>query len=214
MKDSKPIPAVIRNYTEADFENLIAIQAKCFPPPFPPDLWWNEAQLNNHVAIFPEGALCIEVDGILAGSLTGVRVNFNSDYPAHTWEEMTDNGYIGTHNSTGNTLYIVDIAVRPDYRKLGIGKILMQAMYHVVVELGIDRLLGGGRMPGYHKVSHEKTPEQYVDSVVKGELKDPVLTFLLSCGRKPLAIAANYLDDAESNNFGVLMEWRNPFKMK
>lgn len=212
MHDGKPVPVVIRNYTKSDFKQLIEIQSECFPPPFPEELWWNEQQLTNHVTLFPEGAICVEVDGVLAGSMTGLCVHFDPEHPSHTWEEITDAGYIRNHEPNGNTLYIVDISVRPSHRKLGLGKLMMHAMYHTVIQFGLDQLLGGGRMPGYHKVADELTPEEYISGVLAGELEDPVITFLLKTGRTPIAIAKNYLDDEESCNNGVLMEWKNPFK--
>jgi ribosomal protein S18 acetylase RimI-like enzyme len=206
------LPICIRNYTKDDFDQLIDIQAECFPPPFPSELWWNKEQLTSHVTHFPEGALCVEINGELAGSLTGLVVEFDSRDPNHNWEEITDHGYIRNHNPNGNTLYIVDISVRPQYRKLGIGKLMMQAMYHVVIEKGYDRLLGGGRMPGYHKVAETMTPNEYLNAIITGQLKDPVISFLLRCGRVPLGIAENYLEDEESCNYAALMEWKNPFK--
>lgn len=209
--DGKPVPAIIRNYSMNDFDELIQIQSECFPPPFPSELWWNKEQLSNHVTRFPEGALCIELGGELAGSLTGLIVDFNPNQPQHKWEEATDHGYIRNHNPNGNTLYIVDISVRPKYRQFGLGKLMMQAMYHVVIQKGLERLLGGGRMPGYKGCSTEMTPEQYLQEVLLGNRKDPVITFLLKCGRKPLAIVENYLEDEDSRNYGVLMEWKNPF---
>ncbi|MDR0137597.1 GNAT family N-acetyltransferase [Metabacillus idriensis] len=208
----KPVKAVVRNYTEKDFDALIRIQQESFPPPFPSELWWNKEQLKNHVSLFPEGALCIEINGEVAGSMTGLLVQFDPDHPAHTWEEITDNGYIRNHDPNGNTLYVVDIGVRPAYRKLGLGKWLMFSTYDVVVHKGLDRLLGGGRMPGYKQHSDKLTPLQYVDQVVKGDLKDPVLSFLLRCGRTPLHVAPNYLEDEDSCNYATLMEWKNPFK--
>lgn len=209
---NQPKPIIIRNYTKEDFEQLIEIQAECFPPPFPSELWWNTEQLTNHVSHFPEGALCVEMNGELIGSLTGLCVDFDSKNLNHKWEEITDHGYIRNHSPNGNSLYIVDISVRPKFRKLGLGKLMMQAMYHVVIEKGIDRLVGGGRMPGYHKVADQMTPEEYLAAIIKGEVMDPVITFLLRCGRVPLGIAKNYLDDEESCNNAVIMEWKNPFK--
>jgi ribosomal protein S18 acetylase RimI-like enzyme len=206
------LPICIRNYTKDDFDQLIDIQAECFPPPFPSELWWNKEQLTSHVTHFPEGALCVEINGELAGSLTGLVVEFDSSDPNHNWEKITDHGYIRNHNPNGNTLYIVDISVRPQYRKLGLGKLMMQAMYHVVIEKGYDRLLGGGRMPGYHKVAETMTPNEYLNAIITGQLKDPVISFLLRCGRVPLGIAENYLEDEESCNYAALMEWKNPFK--
>lgn len=207
----KPVPVIIRNYEEKDFPDLIRIQQESFPPPFPSELWWNEEQLINHVNFFPQGAFCIEVNGEIAGSMTGLLVAFDGKHPDHNWEEITDNGYIRNHNSNGNTLYVVDIGVRPSYRKLGLGKWLMFSMYDVVVHLRLERLLGGGRMPGYHKQADRMSAIQYIDAVVKGVLKDSVITFLLRCGRTPVKVIANYLEDEESCNYGTLIEWKNPF---
>ncbi|QCR34153.1 GNAT family N-acetyltransferase [Lysinibacillus sp. SGAir0095] len=209
----KPVRIAVRNYSKDDFDELIDIQRECFPPPFPSELWWNKEQLTNHVTLFPEGALCIEIDGQVVSSLTGVCTHFDPAHPNHTWDEATDSGYINNHSTNGNTLYIVDISVRPAFRSLGLGKIMMQAMYHVVVEKGLERLLGGGRMPGYHKHAKNMSADGYIEKVVSGELYDPVISFLLKCGRMPLAVVANYLEDEESLNFGVLMEWKNPFKI-
>ncbi|MEK3870781.1 MULTISPECIES: GNAT family N-acetyltransferase [Paenibacillus] len=207
----RPVPAVIRNYKEKDFPGLIRIQQESFPPPFPAELWWNTEQLSKHVELFPEGALCVEADGEIAGSMTGLLVDFDPRAPEHSWAEVTDNGYIRNHNPKGNALYVVDISVRPSYRKLGLGKWLMLSMYDLVVHKELERLLGGGRMPGYHKQADEMTAEQYLETVLKGELKDPVITFLLRCGRTPVTVVADYLEDEESRNYAALMEWKNPF---
>ncbi|CAG7645284.1 hypothetical protein PAESOLCIP111_04911 [Paenibacillus solanacearum] len=205
------VHTVIRNYTEQDFDGLIRIQQESFPPPFPSELWWNKEQLANHVRLFPEGALCVEIDGEPAASITGLIVDFDPAHAEHTWEEVTDAGYIRNHNPRGNSLYIVDISARPAYRKLGLGKWLLLSMYEVVVQLRLERLLGGGRLPGYHRVAGEMSADAYVEAVLAGELNDPVMTFLLRCGRTPVKLVPNYLDDEESHHYAMLMEWRNPF---
>ncbi|WP_159883626.1 GNAT family N-acetyltransferase [Paenibacillus puerhi] len=207
----RPLKAVIRPYTEADFEALIQIQRESFPPPFPEELWWTKEQLGNHVRLFPEGALCVEADGEIVASMTGLLVDYDPGDPDHTWAEITDSGYITTHRPDGNTLYVVDIGARPSYRKLGLGKWLMLSMYEVVVRLQLKRLLGGGRIPGYGRVADEMSPEAYVEAVLRGTRRDPVMTFLLKCGRTPVKLVADYLEDEESRNYAMLMEWKNPF---
>lgn len=210
----KPIEAVIRNYGKADFDALIRVQQESFPPPFPSELWWNVEQLTEHITRFPAGALCVEVAGQVVGSITGLRVEYEEQHAAyHSWSSLTDDGYIRTHRPDGDTLYIVDICIMPAYRKFGLGNLMMQSMYEVVVHLGLRRLLGGGRMPGYHKHADVMSADDYVRAVMTGALKDPVITFLLRCGRTPVQVVPNYLQDEESLNHALLMEWRNPFQI-
>ncbi|WP_409254123.1 GNAT family N-acetyltransferase [Bacillus sp. SCS-153A] len=214
FRNNTPVEAIIRTYNTADFPGLIKVQQESFPPPFPSDLWWNEEQLTNHITLFPEGALCIEVEGEIAGSITGMITSFDPSNIQHTWSEVTDDGFIRTHEPSGNALYIVDIGVSPKYRGLGLGKALMQSMYEVVIQLKLERLLGGGRMPGYGKAAGQMTASQYLDTVVKGDIYDKVITFLLRCGRLPVGVIPDYLEDEESLNNAALMEWRNPFFSK
>ncbi|QGQ46764.1 GNAT family N-acetyltransferase [Metabacillus sediminilitoris] len=209
-----PIKTIFRQYTERDFDQLIAIQKESFPPPFPSKLWWNTEQLQNHVSLFPEGAICAEIEGKIVGSMTSLIIDYHPNDSKHSWEEATDDGYIRSHLPTGNSLYVVDICVAPAYRKLGVGKWLMQSMYEIVVSLNLDRLIGGGRIPGYHKVSNSLSVDDYVQNVLSGKLKDPVMSFLLHCGRTPVCPVENYLEDEESCHYGILMEWKNPFKQK
>ena len=67
-------------------------------------------------------------------------------------------------------------------------------------------------MPGYHKYASRMTAEQYLADVVAGQLADPVITFLMRCGRTPLGVVKDYLEDEESCGYAALMEWHNPFQ--
>lgn len=211
IQSGKPVKAVVRPYTERDFGALIGIQRASFPPPFPEELWWSKEQLANHVKHYPEGALCVEVEGEMAGSITGLLTDFDAAAAHHSWSEATAGGSITNHNPTGNTLYIADICVSPVYRKMDLGRLLMQSYYERAVHDRLERVLGGGRMPGYFKHSSELSPEAYLEAVVSGELKDPVVSFLLRCGRTPVCVISDYLEDADSLNYAALMEWKNPF---
>ncbi|MGI2328916.1 GNAT family N-acetyltransferase [Planococcus sp. YIM B11945] len=207
----KPVKAVVRNYEEKDFPALISVQRESFPPPFPPDLLWSEDQLRSHVQNYPDGAVCVEIKGELVGSITSLLINFDLKNPQHSWEEVTGSGFISTHQPQGKTLYIVDVCIKPAFRRLDLGKLLMQAMYERVVHDNLDRVLGGGRMPGYHRHADDFSPQQYIDQVIAGKLRDPVITFLLRCGRMPMCLLPNYLKDEESHHYALLMEWQNPF---
>ncbi|MDN7242608.1 GNAT family N-acetyltransferase [Planococcus sp. N028] len=212
FQKDKSVLAKVRNYGEQDFQALIEVQKESFPPPFSSDLWWRKEQLISHIEHYPEGAFCVEVNNEIVGSMTALLINFDPLYPKHTWKEATGNGYINNHNPEGKTLYIVDIGIKPAFRQLDLGKLLMQSAYERVVHDKLDRVLGGGRMPGYDRHSDQLSPKQYIDKVLAGELRDPVITFLMRCGRMPVCLIADYLEDEESHNYGLLMEWKNPFQ--
>ncbi|GLI86055.1 putative N-acetyltransferase YkwB [Rossellomorea marisflavi] len=211
FRDGNPVLVTIRNYREEDFDSLISIQQRAFPPPFPEELWWNKDQLHQHVNRFPLGAICVEMDGLVVGSMTSLITSYSPEDPDHTWDGITDEGYITNHSDDGNTLYVVDLCIDPAYRGLKLGKWMMDALYEIVVHLRLERLLGGGRIPTFHSYRDRYTVEEYVEKLTRGEHKDPVITFLLQCGRMPVRVIKDYLEDEESCHYGILMEWKNPF---
>jgi hypothetical protein len=52
--------------------------------------------------------------------------------------------------------------------------------------------------------------QEYAEKIVKGELKDPVLSFQLKNGFKLIKVLHNYLYDKRSLNYAIFIEWLNP----
>lgn len=200
----------VRPYTLADLPGLLLIQRECFPPPFPPELWWQPEQIATHVRLFPQGALCAVDGDEIVGSATAHILRWEPDGPAHTWSEASDNGWLRNHDPHGNTLYGVDVAVRPAWRGRGVARALYEARYDLVRRLGLKRFLAGSRLSGYFPHRDRLTPEHYADAVVRGDLTDPVITPQLRSGLRPLRVVRGYLPDEESCDNALLMEWRNP----
>lgn len=200
----------IRSYTVDDLNQLVRIQRECFPPPFPSELWWQAGQIACHVRLFPEGALAAEIDGELVGSATAHIVRFDPDHPDHTWEAVSDHGYLRNHDPQGDTLYGVDVAVRPAWRGRGVAKALYQARFALVRRLGLARFLAGSRISGYHRHSDTHSPEAYAAEVIAGRLTDPVITPQLKAGLEPVHLVRGYLADTDSSDCALLMQWRNP----
>lgn len=200
----------IRSYKREDFRQLIEVQRECFPPPYPEEQLWNHEQLECHITLFPEGALCAEISGVIVGSATSLIVQFDPRHPEHTWARVSDNGYIRTHNPRGNVLYGIDMAVRPAYRRQGIARALYEARYDLVRRLRLDAFVAGGRMPGYHLYRRTLTPEDYANKVIEGLITDPVLTPQLRSGLKPIVLLRDYLPDDESGNCALLLCWKDP----
>lgn len=200
----------LRRYGPADLDQLIAIQRECFPPPFPAELWWSAAQIANHAGIFPDGALCLEDgDGVLVASATAHVLRWSPQDRDHTWAEAADRGFLRNHDPRGDTLYGVDLAVRPAWRGRGLARRLYQARFDLVRRLGLRRFLAGSRLSGYHR-HRALTAEAYAAEVVAGRLADPVVTPQLRAGLTPVRLVRGYLPDAESDDCALLVEWRNP----
>lgn len=197
---------IIRNIVRADFENIIELQNVCFPNMLP----WKIEQLESHIRIFPEGQICVEYDGIIIGSCSSLIVNFDEYLEQHTYAEITDKGYIRTHNPLGGNLYGMEVMVHPDYRRMKIGRRLYEARKRLAEELNLKSIIVGGRIPLYHKYSDKMSPRAYAEEVLQQNIYDPVLTFQMMNGFTLKRIITNYLpDDQESMTYATLLEWNN-----
>ena len=65
-------------------------------------------------------------------------------------------------------------------------------------------------MYNYHKYAKIMSAQEYAKKVVRGELKDPVLSFQLKNGFKFIKVLPNYLYDKRSLNYASFIEWLNP----
>ena len=63
---------------------------------------------------------------------------------------------------------------------------------------------------GYGAVADRLPIEQYVQAVIRGERRDPVLSVQLKRGYAVWGIMPNYLEDESCRNHGVFVVWRNP----
>jgi len=196
----------VRNMRREDFEAVIAMEKLCFPKMIP----WTIPQLKSHLRIFPEGQIVVEVDGVVVGSSSSLIVNFDEYSDQHTYDEISDKGYITNHNPEGDNLYGLEVMVHPDYRNMKIGKRLYEARKELAQRLNLKSIVIGGRIPGYHRYADTMTPRQYAEAVMAKDLYDPILTFQLMSGFILKRIIKKYLpDDKASQEYATLMEWNN-----
>jgi len=181
---------------------------------YPDSVPWNEAQLASHLRVFPEGQFVIEdrETGRIVGMASSLVVRWD-DYEFHAnWREWTDKGYFTNHDpENGRTLYGAEVMVDPSIQRQGLGKKLYRARRELVQRLGLRRIRAGARLRGYHRVADRMSPQEYVRAVIRGELKDPTLTFQLREGFHVLAVVHSYLrDDPDSRGYAAVIEWLNP----
>lgn len=196
----------VRPYTLNDYEALLDIQKEAFPPPFPSDLWWTREQIQSQVETFPEGGLIAEVNEQAVGSATSLLVQY--DGSPHTWDEVSDSGFIRqSHRPDGDSLYGIDLCVRPSMRGQGIAQALYEARKQTVRELNLKRFVTACRIPGFHKHAQTLSVQAYVKAVEQQTLKDQVLSFMLKQGLTPISILSDYVEDDESLNYAVQLQW-------
>lgn len=197
---------IIRNIAEKDIDDILALQKICFPRMVP----WKREHLISHLEQFPEGQFCAEYDGQIIGSCSSLMINFDEYDDQHTWDDITDGGYITNHNPEGYNLYGIEVMVDPDFRGMKIGRRLYEARKDLARRLNLKSIIIGGRIPNYHKHANELSPREYVEEVARQNIYDPVLTFQIMNGFTLMRINPNYLpDDKASHTYATLMEWNN-----
>jgi predicted amidohydrolase/ribosomal protein S18 acetylase RimI-like enzyme len=171
---------------------------------------WTREQFASQLSRFPEGQLCLLDRSKVVAAIISLVVDYKKFGDFHSHTEITGDGYLTTHDPTGDTLYGVDVFVHPDYRGLRLGRRLYDARKELCRKLNLRRIIFGGRIPGYDKYADEMTPQQYIDLVKRREIYDPVLTFQLSNDFHVRRVITDYLpEDDESHGFAVISQWFN-----
>lgn len=130
---------IIRNVEEIDIDDIVELSKICFPNMEP----WTRAHLKSHIEIFPEGQFCVEFDGEIIGASSSLVIDFNEYEDRHTYDKITDNGYITNQDPDGKHLYGIAIMVHPDYRRLHIGTRLYEKRKELVQRLNLKSFLVG-----------------------------------------------------------------------
>lgn len=198
----------IRKLTLDDYDELVQSMQEAYPEI--EDNTWSKRNIQKLTSIFPDGQICITVDGKLAAAALSIVVQYELFGDQHTYEEITGNLSFNTHSNIGNVLYGIEVFVHPEYRSLRLGRRLYDARKELCELKNLKSIILGGRIPNYHVHSEELSPRQYIQKVRKKEIYDPVLTFQLSNSFSPIKILKNYLPkDEESGEYAVLMQWNN-----
>lgn len=202
--------AVVRNTRPEDFGGIVELCLAVYPCAAP----WREEQLSSHLRVFPEGQLVAvdrETNRVL-GMAASLIVLWDDYEASETWRTFTDRGMFMNHDpKRGRTLYGAEIMVHPEAQGCGIGKLLYLARRELCERLNLRRIRAGARLRGYSRCADRMSASEYVDSVVRGDVGDPTLSFQLRRGFRVLHVVSGYLkDDPESLGFAAIIEWTNP----
>lgn len=197
----------LRQVELSDYKSIAAIMDRVYAT------WggaWDYSQFQTMLRIFPEGQVCIVDNDVVVAAAFSVIVDYDQYGDKHTYDQITGNAHLTTHNPKGDVLYGVDVFVDPDYRDMRLGRRLYEARKEMCRNLNLRAIVAGGRIPGYNKHAEEMSPHQYIEKVSKKELYDPILTFQLSNDFKVKRLLRNYLpEDKASGGFATLLQWNN-----
>jgi hypothetical protein len=200
MESSEPSKITIRKTIPTDIPKIVNLQKESFPYLARYGNVWHPDELESHLKIFPEGQCVSDLDGQIIGSASSLIVRLEPEYADHTWEKITGNGMMTTHDPSGDSLYGADISTHPKYRHEHIGKRLYDFRKETVIKFKWRRMISGGRLFNYCDYADKMSALEYAQKVIAHELRDPVLSFELENGFSFIKIMSNYLNDVRSLN--------------
>ncbi|NHA13478.1 GNAT family N-acetyltransferase [Thioalkalivibrio sp. XN279] len=173
------------------------------------DYWPHEA-IARLLDLFPEGQLCVKVNGKVVASALSLIIDYEEFGDRHTFRDVTGNYSFNTHDPEGDVLYGIEVFVHPEYRGMRLARRLYDARKELCENLNLRAIMAGGRIPNYEKYAERMTPREYIEQVHLKNIYDPTLTFQLSNGFHVKKLLRNYLArDTQSLGYATLLEWNN-----
>ncbi len=173
---------------------------------------YSVAQLKGQMQNFAEGQLVAVLDDEVIGYCATFRGPESLVLQPHTWSEITGGGFHARHTLDGDWLYGAEVFVDPDHRGSRIGQRLYNARKALCARLGCKGIVFGGRIPSLQRrLKSYESPQAFVDAVLHGKARDPVLNFQLRNGFELIGLLKDYLpSDRESLGWAAHLAWRNP----
>ena len=200
----------IRNASLEDIQDLNVLDHKVWPSgsQTTSEMWESRIKTNPRGVIIAKSR-----DKIIGVVVIELLMDYNFSQPK-SWYDITDNGLLkNSHHPNGKIIYGVALTVDQEYQNKGVGTKLSMRILRIIFEDNISSMILGARLINYHKYSSSMTPNEYVKKAFEGDNKlfDTELNFYKKLGFHPKTIVPNYFHDHESLNYGVLIQWNNPF---
>ena len=132
---------IIRSIQPEDLEEIAALSLKSFGP----DMCLKYEHFKSQLEIFPEGQVCVEYENKIVGCAISLIVDLDDYGHQHTYEQISDEGFIRNHKPTGKSLYGIEVGVDPDYRNMKLGKLLYDARRKICRDLNLKNIIIGGK---------------------------------------------------------------------
>ena len=196
---------VVQHMQVKHVQQLEELQKIVFPT-LASDELINSRHYVKHLEIFPEGQFVITDKDKVIGMTSTMRSSFNITEYHHTFKETIAGGWMTNHNPDGDWLYGLDIGVHPDYRGLGLARVLYRARHDIARQLKLKGQITVGMMSGYGAISREMSGEAYYKELVAGKRFDPTISTQMKIGFQPVVLMPDYVNDPVCGNYGVLIK--------
>lgn len=204
---------IIRKATHDDISGIQTVELKAWGQ----DEAATNDQIVSRIEAFPSGNLVAEADGKIVGYASFMLVDYDkfSANGDRSWYQVTDDGYVTTHDLRGKDLFGVDLSVSSNAPPMT-STLLLVEVARCGIQMGVRKGVLGSRLPLFHKYANNgMTIEEYVEAKSSsGSPLDPELRFYIREGLNMIEIIPDYFEDPLSLNYGVIMEMQNPFYNK
>jgi predicted amidohydrolase/GNAT superfamily N-acetyltransferase len=203
----------VRHLTRKDMTELREASEQVYQAG--PLLTWTEPVVNTLLTKFPDGQLCVCVDGKVVGCAFSLIIDYSKFSDEHTYEQIVTGYSFANHDPNGDVLYGIEVFIHPDYRGMRLARRLYDARKELCENLNLRAIMAGGRMPNYNQHADTLSAKQYIEKVKGKEVHDPVLSFQLANGFHVRKLLKGYLrGDTESQEYATLLEWANIYYTK
>ena len=207
MSRSKP-KITTRRWRIEDIPDIIACSRATYFD-YPEEFIYTQRQYEMQFSAFPQGQFVAVAGKKIIGYATCMIVSIDDEF-WYDVDELTGAGTFSTHNQDGDTLYGADIAVHPDYQRLGAAMLLYARRRSILKKYNLRQMMAYGRLPGYKKHAGKMTAEQYVKKVEDGEIQDYALNAHLKAGYKVKKVQLDITVDRSSLNYSTYLVMPNP----
>ncbi len=167
-----------------------------------------------HIERFAEGQfIAMRISGPVAGAVIGMCTTLRTSRPPtaaiQPWRDAIGDLTLSAHEPAGDWLYGVEMAVRKDYRRHGIGTGFYETRFELAKKLNLRGIYTVGMLMGYKDHAAKMDVVEYGNKVIAGELKDPTVSMQMKRGFRAEYVVENYVDEPAAGEAGVLLVWQN-----
>jgi len=124
ISDSLDHKLNLRNLVQDDYADIKEMMDIIYPHmggALPEDLF------RKQLEAFPKGQICIEDNGRVVAAAFSLIVDYEKFGDQHTYDQITGDATLTTHDPNGDVLYGMEVAVLPEYQGKRLGRRLYDA---------------------------------------------------------------------------------------